>query len=115
MNKLLLPCFAALATTLVHAAPADDVIAAAKKLGDAPNYAWTVTIEFGNSQLPAVPSNGATEKGGYTVKYAVHAKGTITTQNGDERDIDLTTTAEIKNVGSTKVTVPEEAKKKLGA
>jgi hypothetical protein len=228
----------ALATAVAHAAPTDDVIAAAKKLGDAPNFAFTVTTEFANSQFPAFPADGVTEKGGYTVvtvsfngntrqtvrkgeqlvtqnrdgewmtmeemransggrggfgmfggraqmdfakdaanlasrikdakvadgvitgtltpedtaplltfgrgtggaggatppapknasgsvkfwvkdgalvKYAVHVKGTVTTPNGDERDIDLTTTTEIKNVGSTKVTVPEEAKKKLGA
>jgi len=247
----------AFASTLAHAAPTDDVIAAAKKLGEAPNYAWTVTTEFANSQFPAVPAEGVTEKGGYTVvttsfngntrqtvrkgdqvvmqnrdgdwmtmeelrqqfagggggggggarggrgaggggfgmfggggaqrdfardisnlagkltdvktgdgvisgtlppeeavnlltfgrggrggqgggqtspapkngsasakfwlkdggivKYVVNVKGTVTTPNGDERDVDLTTTTEIKNVGSTKVTVPEEAKKKLGA
>ena len=33
--------------------------------------------------------------------------------NGNDVDIDRTTTVEIKEVGSTKVDVPEEAKKKL--
>lgn len=261
MKNLLAPCLAvAFATSLLHAAPTDDVAAAAKKLADAPNYGWTVTTEFANSQFPAFPSEGVTDKGGYTVittsfngntrqtvrkgdqfvtqnrdgewmtleemrqqfagaggaggaggaaggagraggrggfgmfgggaqqdfakdvanlagkikdakvadgaivgtlspddaaslltfgrggrggaggggqtpaaaknasgsvkfwlkdgglvKYAVNVKGTVTTPSGDERDVDLTTTTEIKNVGSTKVTVPEEAKKKLGA
>ena len=35
------------------------------------------------------------------------------TFEGNERDVDRTTTTEIKDVGSTKVEVPEEAKKKL--
>lgn len=246
----------ALAAPFALAAPADDVAAAVKKIADAPNYSWTVTTEFANAQFPALPAEGATEKGGYTVvkvtfgdntfttvrkgeqavsqgrdgiwltmeerraqfagggtpqpggpgsggggvgrggrggmgffggsatqsdlardvtnlaaklqdaklvdgaitgtlpaeeaarllsfprggrgggqapapknasasvrfwikdgtlaKYAVNAKGTVTTPNGDERDIDLTTTTEFKNVGTAKIVVPEEAKKKLG-
>jgi hypothetical protein len=34
-------------------------------------------------------------------------------RNGDDRDIDRTTTVEIKDVGSTKITVPNEAKSKM--
>ena len=41
-------------------------------------------------------------------------KGTVQGRNG-EQQVDRTTTTEIKNVGSTKVMVPAEAKKKLGA
>ena len=33
--------------------------------------------------------------------------------NGNDRDVDRTTTVEIKDVGTTKVEVPEGAKKKL--
>jgi hypothetical protein len=33
--------------------------------------------------------------------------------NGNDRDVDRTTTVEIKNVNSTKIEVPDEAKKKL--
>jgi len=33
--------------------------------------------------------------------------------NDTERDVDRTVTTEIKEVGSTKLEVPEEAKKKL--
>ena len=33
--------------------------------------------------------------------------------NGNDREIDRTTTVEIKDVGTTKLTVPDEAKKKL--
>jgi hypothetical protein len=37
--------------------------------------------------------------------------GTVT-RNGDDRDVDRTTTVEIKDVGTTKITVPDEAKSK---
>jgi hypothetical protein len=33
--------------------------------------------------------------------------------NGNDRDVDRTTTVEIKDVNSTKIEVPDEAKKKL--
>ncbi len=33
--------------------------------------------------------------------------------NGNDREVNRTTTIEIKDVGSTKVSVPEEAAKKL--
>jgi len=35
--------------------------------------------------------------------------------NGEDRDVDRTTTVEIKDVGTTKIDVPEAAKKKLSA
>jgi hypothetical protein len=35
--------------------------------------------------------------------------------NGEDREVSRTTTYEIKDVGTTKVEVPEDAKKKLGA
>lgn len=35
------------------------------------------------------------------------------TWNNNDIDIDRTTTVEIKDVGATKLSVPEEAKKKL--
>lgn len=41
-------------------------------------------------------------------------KGTVSGRNGEDREIDRTTTTEIKDVGSTKVQVPDAAKKKLG-
>lgn len=246
--RLPYPALAFLTAAIACATPSEDVAAAAKKLGDAPNYAWTVTSEFANSQFPAMPMEGVTEKGGYTVvtvsfngttrqtvrkgeqvvmqnrdgdwmtmeelrqqfgggagggggqggggrggfgmlggggqqdlakniatlaanlkdakivdgvivgsldregvtaqmnagrggprggpmaspanasgsakiwlkdgqiaKCIVNIKGTLTTPNGDTRDIDLTTTTEIKDVGATKVEVPADAKKKFGA
>jgi len=51
-------------------------------------------------------------KDGQLVKYQYHVQGTVNF-NGDDHDIDRTTTVEIKNVNSTKIEVPGEAKKKL--
>ena len=106
---------------------AKDITALATKIKDGV-VTGTLAVEdvvtrltFGRGgQTPPAPKNpsGSVKfwlKEGALVKYAVHVKGTVTTPNGDERDVDLTTTTEIKNVGSTKVVVPEEAKKKLGA
>lgn len=65
-----LPARFALPLALVSVAaatPADDLAAAAKKLSEAPNYSWTATTEMANSQFPAIPMEGAAEKGGFTV------------------------------------------------
>jgi len=51
-------------------------------------------------------------KDGLLAKYEFKVRGKVTF-NDNERDVDRTTTVEIKEVGSTKVEVPEEAKKKL--
>ena len=51
-------------------------------------------------------------KDGALTKYEYKLKGTITF-DGNDRDVDRSMTVEIKDVGTTKVTVPEEAKKKL--
>lgn len=51
-------------------------------------------------------------KDGMLTKYQVHVQGTVNF-NGEDRDIDRTTTTEIKDVGTTKVTVPDAAKAKL--
>jgi hypothetical protein len=51
-------------------------------------------------------------KDGALTKYELKLSG-IVNMNGDDRDIERTTTVEIKDVGTTKVEVPEEAKKKL--
>lgn len=254
MKRFLPACLAAaLAPALASAAQADNAVAAARKLAAAANYSWTRTTEIPNSQFPAMPIEGQTEKGGYSVttvtfnensfktvskdgrsvsqaqdgrwltaeerreqfaakgggagggtkggtgrggfgffgggtqlnpaeeavalatrikdaklvdgaivgtlsaediaarltfggrggrggdagqsppapknasgsvkfwlkdeaiaKYSVTVKGTIAIPNGEERDVERTTTTEIKNIGSTKVIVPDEAKNKLG-
>lgn len=51
-------------------------------------------------------------KDGELKKYEITAKGKVDF-NGNEVDVDRITTIEIKDVGTTKVTVPEDAKKKL--
>ena len=51
-------------------------------------------------------------KDGALSKYQYNVKGTMSF-NGNDREIDRTTTVEIKDVGTTKLTVPDEAKKKL--
>lgn len=51
-------------------------------------------------------------KDGVLSKYETRVQGTMTFNNND-RDIDRTTTVEIKDVGTTKVEVPAEASKKI--
>jgi hypothetical protein len=51
-------------------------------------------------------------KDGVITKYQVKVSGTVT-RNGNDRDVDRTTTVEIKDIGSTKITVPDEAKSKM--
>lgn len=51
-------------------------------------------------------------KDGALTKYEFHVKGSVNF-NGQDRDIDRTTTTEISKVGETKIVVPEAAKKKL--
>lgn len=244
MKTLIIPCVAAaFAASFAFAAPVDDVKAAAKKLSDAPTYAWTQTTENagGGGGFGSGPTSGVSEKNGYTVitregqngatqtvrkgeqvvmqgregqwmtrdemmaqfgggqggqgggqrggrggmfgggvnpaeeivalvdsakdlkvadgvitgslpedtvaqrlsfgrmggqapapknasgavkiwlkdgsisKYQVNVKGTVAGRDGQERQVDRTTTTEIKDVGTAKVQVPEAAKKKFGA
>ncbi len=51
-------------------------------------------------------------KSGAISKYVVNVSGTVNF-NGEDRDVDRTTTTEIKDVGTTKLETPEPAKKKL--
>jgi hypothetical protein len=51
---------------------------------------------------------------GLLAKYELKLQGTMNF-NGEDRDVDRTTTVEIKDVGTTKLDVPEPAKKKLSA
>jgi hypothetical protein len=52
-------------------------------------------------------------KDGVLTKYEYHVKGSVNF-NGEDREVDRTSTTEISKVGETKVVVPEAAKKKLG-
>jgi hypothetical protein len=51
-------------------------------------------------------------KDGVLSKYEIKVQGKVSF-NGNDRDVDRTTTIEIKDIGSTKVQVPDDAKKKL--
>jgi hypothetical protein len=51
-------------------------------------------------------------KDGMLTKYEYKVKGSINF-NGEDRDVDRTSTTEISKVGETKLVVPEAAKKKL--
>ncbi len=52
-------------------------------------------------------------KDGAISKYTSHVTGKVSF-NGNDRDVDRTTTTEFSDVGSTKVEVPADAAKKLG-
>jgi len=52
-------------------------------------------------------------KDGALTKYEIRLQGKIKGFNGEDFDVDRTTTVEIKDVGKTKVDLPEAAKKKL--
>ncbi len=52
-------------------------------------------------------------KDGQLAKYEYKVSGTINF-GGEDRDVERTTTVEIKDVGTTKIEVPEDAKKKMG-
>src|SRR3990172_8983229 len=58
-----------LATALIaaDASPKNDIIAAAKKLGDKANYSWKTTVQVpeGSRYRPG-PTQGKTEKNGLT-------------------------------------------------
>jgi hypothetical protein len=51
-------------------------------------------------------------KDGVLSKFEYKVQGKVSF-NGNDRDVDRTTTVEIKDVGATKVEVPDDAKKKL--
>jgi hypothetical protein len=68
-----------------------------------------------NAQVDAKDPKGSLKcwiTDGTLTKMEVHLQGTVVF-NGNERKIDRTTTTEIKDIGSTTVEVPEEAKAKL--
>jgi hypothetical protein len=52
-------------------------------------------------------------KNGALTKYEYHVQGTVMGRDNQEVERDSTTTVEIKDVGTTQVTVPDEAKKKM--
>jgi hypothetical protein len=73
-------------TLTATAAPKDDVINAAKKLGDAQNYSWKATVLVPEgAQFRPGPTEGQTEKDGYTyVKSTFGDNTTETLIKGDK-------------------------------
>ncbi len=94
------------------------------KSGDA--YAGDLTAEgaktllsFGGrrgGQAPAVSNaKGSVKfwiKDGLVTKFQSKVSGTVN-RNGEDMDVERTSTVEIKDVGATKITVPDEAKNKM--
>jgi len=71
----------------------------------------------GNQAPEASNAKGSVKfwlKDGQVSKVQVRVSGTISF-NGNDRDMERTTTHEIKDVGTAKVMVPDEAKKLLGS
>ena len=109
------------------AAEADDLLDKTKALkkGSAGLYSGALTAEgvkelFARSQrgrAEATDTKGSVKfwvKDGALTKYEVNVQGKLALgKDLQEVEINRTTTVEIKDVGSTKVIVPEEAKKKL--
>jgi len=106
------------------AAQAEQLAGFAKDLKkDADVYSSDLTEEGAKTMLTFRRGGNATVtnpkgsvkfwlKDGALTKYEFHVKGTVNF-NGNDFDQDRTTTVVIKDVGSTKISVPDEAKKKL--
>jgi hypothetical protein len=72
----------------------------------------------GGNNAPPAPKNASGSvkfwvKNGELSKYEYNVKGTITGRDDNEMTINRTTTVELKDVGTTKLALPDEAKKKL--
>src|SRR5262245_32708135 len=68
-RQILISSIALVAGSLLAAdsSPKEDVIAGAKKLAEKSNYSWKSTLDLGpNSQFTPGPTEGKTEKDGYT-------------------------------------------------
>ncbi len=109
------------------AAQVEDLASKVKDLKqDGNTYSGDLTDEGAKSQLMfgGRPGGGGPEisgaKGsvkfwvaeGVLSKYQIKVQGKVSF-NGNDRDVDRTTTVEIKDIGSTKIQIPDEAKKKL--
>ena len=85
--------------------------------GDLTEEGAKALLRFGRGAGGATASNakGSVKfwlKDGALSKYEFKVKGTVSF-DGNDREVDRTTTVEIKDVGTTKVAVPDSAKKKL--
>jgi hypothetical protein len=76
-----------------------------------------LTMGFRRNNNPPTEAKGSVKfwlKDGAITKYQTKVSGKVE-YNGESRDIDRTTTIELKDVGKTKVEVPDDAKKKLSS
>jgi hypothetical protein len=112
----------------VPAAEAEDLVAQTKDLKkDGDVYTGTLTEDGAKAYLMFGPRPGGGDgpaisnakgsvkfwlKEGVLSKYEYQVQGTVSF-GGNDRDMDRTTTVEIKDVGATKVDLPEDARKKL--
>jgi hypothetical protein len=105
------------------AAQASELAAQAKELKkDGDVYSADLTdegakalLQFRGGNATVSDAKGSVKfwvKDGVLTKYEFKVAGKVSF-NGNDRDVDRTTTVEIKDVGATKVEVPDEAKKKL--
>jgi hypothetical protein len=113
--------------------PADDVLRMVDKVGELKSADGVISgdlTEAGAKELMSMgrgrPGGQAPEpknakgsvkfwvKDGQLSKVQVKVSGTMSF-NGEDRDIERTSTHEIKDVGTTEVKVPEEASKALGS
>lgn len=116
-------------TLRVPTAEAEDLLGKVKELkvnqgfysGDLTEEGATSLLSFGGrgggGPIQATGAKASVKfwvKDGVLSKYEHHVQGTVSF-GGQDRDIDRTTTVEIKDVGATTVTVPEDAKKKLSS
>lgn len=77
-RSMLVGCVALVAgSSLAIGAAQDDVKAAAQKLADANSYSWKTTIENAGGQNRGGPSEGKTEKDGYTMVTMTRGDNTI--------------------------------------
>jgi hypothetical protein len=110
------------------AAQAQDLVSKVQDLKEADGaYAGDLTEEGAKSFMSFGGRGGANApeisgakgsakfwvKDGTLTKFEYRVQGKMTFNN-NERDIDRTVTTEIKDIGSTKLDIPEEAKKKIG-
>lgn len=116
-----------LKTFKAPAAEAEDLAGNVKELqkGDGGLYSGDMTEEGVKTLLTRSGRRGGNEptgvkgtaqfwiKGGILSKFEYHVQGTFKRDDGEDRKVDRTTTTEIKDVGTTTLSVPAEVKKKL--
>lgn len=86
--------------------------------GDLTEEGAKAFLTFGRRPDAPAPKNakGSVKfwlKDGELTKYEYNVQGKVMGRDDQEFDVNRTTTVEIKDVGKTKLTLPEEAKKKL--